>query len=166
MKWKLEKFDKTLVIVALLTVVVLGMSAISVRARDSNLLGNAWHYSSPQARILAGAGGIEFGQSAWLNGNDLVIEVINPLADQAKIHMQLKAGASPCGDMPAISLLPDSRKYAASGEGSGRYVVEVPAKRVRQISFKVSGKKCAIESDPRLFIGSIAVPTVSDWTNK
>jgi hypothetical protein len=167
MKWNLRKSDTTLVIGALLTVVVLAWGAISVRTQGSNYLGNAWVYSSsPRAFIESGAGGIEFGNSAWLNGDDLVINVVNPLTEQAVVHLRLKLGASPCGDLPAISLLPVIEKYVKSGVVPGEFDVAVPAKRARQISFKVSGIKCAIKGDPRLFIGSIAIPTVSGWTKR
>ena len=151
----------------LLTLAVLAWGAISVRSQGSNYLGNAWAYSSsPRAFIESGAGGIEFKESSWLNGDDLVIKVVNPLAEHVVVHLRLNFGASPCGELPAISLVPVMEKYVKSGVLPSEFDVAMPAKRVREISFKVSGIKCAVKGDPRLFIGSIAIPTVSGWTKR
>jgi hypothetical protein len=162
MKWNLRKSDTALGVGALLTVVVLAWGAISVRSQDKNLLGNEWKYSStPRALITAGAGGIEFGNSSWLNGEELVVAVVNPSTEQAAVRMQLRLGISPCGELPELTLSSKSEKDVKSGSQAGEYIVIIGAKRVRSVSFDVSGNPCWVKSDSRTFIGSIETPAIT-----
>ena len=163
MKWNLRKFDTALVVGALLTVAVLAGGGMHVRSQDKNLLGNEWKYSStPRALITAGAGGIEFGKSSWLNGEELVVAVVNPRIEQISVRLQLQLGISPCGQLPTVSLSPKSEEVK-SGSQPGEYIVIIGAKRVRSISFDISGNPCRVKSDSRTFIGSIETPTITDW---
>ena len=167
MKWNFRKFDTALVVCALLTVVVLAGGGMSVRSQDKNLIANKWKYSpNPRAFIESGAGGVEFGESAWLNGEELVVVVVNPSIERSEMRLQLHLGKSPCGELPELALTPKSEGDVKLGSQPDEYVVAVGAKQAKVISFGVSGSRCAVKGDPRLFIGSIATPAITSWTNQ
>ena len=161
---KVEKIDKALLAITAAVLLVMLVLVASIEKREIPALGNKISLSPVQARLISGIGGVEFGDSAWLTGEELVLEVVNPESKQIDLVINLKLGPSPCGDIAQFTSGSNSK---ISIKKVSRGIVlrgMFPPESIEEIKIKPFGISCRYKTDPRIFIGSVDTSVVTTWT--
>jgi hypothetical protein len=161
---KVEKIDKALLAVTAVVMLVMLALVVSIEKKEIPALGNKISLSPVQARIISGIGGVEFGDSAWLTGEELVLEVVNSEAKSIDLVINLELGPSPCGD---IAQFTNGSNSKVSINKVSRGIVlrgKIPPETIEEVKIKPYGNSCRYKSDPRIFIGSVETSVVTTWT--
>ena len=150
-------------VITAVTMAVIMSAVLSVETRVLPSPGNQWSFSTVYARVKSGAGAIEFDQNAWLTGGDLIVEIANTTVDDVDVVVGIKTGPSPCGDY--VTVHPRLNTLKILKKSSNTYLISerIPFSSVMEITLRVTGVQCKIESDPRIFVGSVQTPTIEKW---
>jgi hypothetical protein len=114
----------------------------------------------PSVTVMSGTYGPEFQDNSWLKGNFLELKVVNPAEQRNELGIEIKLGKTPCGLFPKLS---SGLKHVALTNSEidvALLRLVVGAKKMNIFRLRVSGKPCQIDSDPRIFIGSITDPKI------
>ena len=160
---RMQKTDGGLIVTTAVAMVLMLLAVWSIDTRVLPSPGNKWNFSTVHARIKSGAGAIEFGQNAWLTGEDLVVEIANTEYIDVDVIIEIRLGPSPCGDFVNLKTKVDDHKIRR--ETSNSYVISqrVPFDSVIDLALSVTGIQCKIDSDPRIFVGSVESPAIKEW---
>ena len=157
----LDKFDYSILFLNLVLLVCIAIVFMPVDlSRDLPISTVNSLDTIPSVVIVSGTYGPEFQDSSWLKDNFLELRVVNPAEQKMELGIEIKLGRTPCGLFPKLS----SRSKHVTLMNSEIDVVLlrlfVGAQKMRIFRLGVSGKPCQVDSDPRIFLGSITNPKI------
>ena len=124
-------------------------------------------FSFPVLTPKEGTYGPESLGTYWMKDSQVVFEAYNPLSSPIQLVSRVVWASNPCGDYPVFQSITDSFKGSIQVDEKARSFVlrtRLESNEIKEVRVKFSAVKCKIETDPRVFLGSIQAIS-STWTD-
>ena len=157
----LDKFDHSILFLNLVLLVCIAIMFMPVDlSRDLPITTVNSLDTIPSVTVVSGTYGLEFGDNSWLKGDFLELKLVNPAEREMELEIEIKLGKTPCGLFPKLSSSEDNVALMNSEIDLVHLRLVVGAQKMRIFRLGVSGKPCQVDSDPRIFLGSITNPKI------
>lgn len=115
-------------------------------------------YSYPVLTPKEGTYGLEHSGFYWMGSDLIVFEANNPTSGPIRFVSSIALGSNPCGVTPVFDSSAGMSLQAIELLGEGRLMViktDLESRESKIFRVKFLAHRCKIESDPRVFLGSI-----------
>jgi hypothetical protein len=111
----------------------------------------------PGMFVEYGTYGVEVSPSFhWIGERSLIFRLVNPTSDDVRVFSTIRVGRAVCGSRPRLLSKTDTDDLRVHAQGDA-YILQasIEKRQSKQIKFRVEGKSCKVQDDPRVFYGSI-----------